>query len=225
MITLLIETATEKGAVFIFKNEQLIFSEYLPPGLHNSTDLLPVLQKGIAELGISSKEIGLIGVSAGPGSYTGMRVGAMAAKALSYALKIPLVGVPTLACFSPKSEGAFVVAIDAKVGGVYLQKAYYSNSSTSRSETVLCALEEIGNILPHSHCLRVLTPSSKQFECKLEPFLKKICAHYEWEEAAPNPYAMYEETIKLYKSNTFAVNGFLELNYMRKTQAEIEKGK
>jgi len=67
-----------------------------------------------------------IAVTVGPGSFTGLRVGLAAARAMGVGLGIPVVGVGTLAAFAAPvvaSDGTLVVAsaIDARHGNVYVQ--------------------------------------------------------------------------------------------------------
>ena len=87
---LLIDTATERGIVSIFDQETQLFHADLPYGLNNSKHLLPKIQEGLLSLGLEPKDLHCIACGTGPGSYTGMRVGAMTAKTLSFALEIPL---------------------------------------------------------------------------------------------------------------------------------------
>lgn len=213
MLTLLIETSTERGVVFLFDGDRLIFEGHLPPGIHSSNDLLPVLADGLKLVNVSVKHLGLIGVGVGPGSYTGLRVGAMAAKTLSYANKIPLVGICTLSAFSPKSDqGApYAVIIDAKMGGAYLQ--------ASRGQPLVSALADLPLHLQGISLL--VTPAS----CRLAAKLALLYPHakWEWEETAPHPQTMLGVARKKFAAKEFSLDGSVELLYMRKAQAEIDK--
>lgn len=86
-----IHTATETAIVNLVKNNELL-------GTHTNYDTqrhASFLHTAIRELlqtnNINIKSLNAVGVSAGPGSYTGMRVGLAAAKGLCYALNIPLI--------------------------------------------------------------------------------------------------------------------------------------
>jgi tRNA threonylcarbamoyladenosine biosynthesis protein TsaB len=71
-----------------------------------------------AQEGLSLSHLAAISVSAGPGSYTGLRVGMASAKGLCYALGIPLLAIPTLqmmaAAAAPVAEGLLCPMIDAR---------------------------------------------------------------------------------------------------------------
>lgn len=211
MLTLLIETSTERGAVFLFKDKALVYESYLPPGLHNSTDLMPAVQKGLMKIGAIAADINLIGVGVGPGSYTGLRVGAMAAKTISYACKIPLVGLCTLACFAPRQQQPYAVIIDAKMGGVYLQLEFGS--------PMICALQELYPLIENVPLL--VTPNSKVLSSKLAQ-LYPDCL-WQWEELPPDPQAMLAGVLQKFNLKQYTLDGSVELLYMRKAQAEIEK--
>lgn len=211
MLTLLIETSTEKGVAFIFQDGELVFEGLLPPGLHNSTELLPTIGRGFKALGISAKDLSLIGVGVGPGSYTGMRVGAMAAKALSYACKIPMVGLCSLSCFSTVPGKSSAVIIDAKIGGAYLQ--------VNGKAPILAALADVPDHL--EGISQLITPNKGMLEVKLAQISPG--SRWEWEEAYPSPHTMHEQLLQKYRQNAYTIDGSVELLYMRKTQAEIER--
>ena len=70
------------------------------------------VQAGVDELckraGISLKDIDAIGVTMGPGSYTGLRVGLASAKGLAFALNKPLIGLSTLSLLAKAAVGHLI---------------------------------------------------------------------------------------------------------------------
>ena len=70
------------------------------------------------------EKVDAVAVSIGPGSFTGLRIGLAAAKALSYAWQIKIIGVPTLhaiAAHFPKSSAMILPLIDAQKNSAYVQ--------------------------------------------------------------------------------------------------------
>ena len=63
---------------------------------HHSEQLMQSIERGLELTGLNREALGALGVSRGPGSYTGVRVGITVARVLSYALDIPIVGVDAL---------------------------------------------------------------------------------------------------------------------------------
>ncbi|WP_374575459.1 tRNA (adenosine(37)-N6)-threonylcarbamoyltransferase complex dimerization subunit type 1 TsaB [Phenylobacterium sp.] len=84
--------------------------------------LAPLARDVMAEAGLPFDRLDRIGVTVGPGSFTGLRVGLAFAKGLAGALDAPLVGVGALeALAAGEPEALAFAAIDARRGQVYLQ--------------------------------------------------------------------------------------------------------
>jgi tRNA threonylcarbamoyladenosine biosynthesis protein TsaB len=87
--------------------------------------LLPLIERVMAHGGGFGR-LDRIAVTVGPGSFTGIRVGLSAARAFGLALKVPVVGVSTLAAFAAPvlvtgGSDTVIAAIDAHHGQVYAQ--------------------------------------------------------------------------------------------------------
>ena len=82
------------GACIYFNNEKYFSSKVILKHSH-SEKLFEVIETVITQASISKKELKAIAVSAGPGSFTGLRVGMSAAKGIAQALSIPIIPVPT----------------------------------------------------------------------------------------------------------------------------------
>ena len=88
--------------------------------------LLPLVERVMARFAGGFEGLSRVAVTVGPGSYTGLRVGLSAARAVGLAANIPVVGVTTLsALLAPQlalnGDGLVAAAIDARHGAVYLQ--------------------------------------------------------------------------------------------------------
>lgn len=96
MKILLIETATQICSVVLADGEHILSRrESDIPNAH-STRLSVFIDEVLKESRLQPRDLDAVGVSAGPGSYTGLRIGVSTAKGFCYALGIPLVSVPTL---------------------------------------------------------------------------------------------------------------------------------
>ena len=219
-IKLVLETSTERGVVAVFDKEDCLFQEQLPFGIQNSHLLLPVLQKKMNQHSLKFKAISFVAVGLGPGSYTGIRVGAMIAKSLAFTLMIPLVGVCTLDAFIPKNEGVFAVVIDAKIGGVYLQIGCLQNGTVeSMVLPQACSLSEAINLL--GDVPTIVTPNAEKIRPKLEMLNPQ--AKWDWQQRYPEPQQLLRTAQFKLNKGIVPDDQHLELLYMRKTQAEIEK--
>ncbi len=121
MRTLLIETATQVCSVAIAEDGHIVaHRESDEPNAHSS-HLVPFVDSMMKELGITTKDIDAVGVSSGPGSYTGLRIGVSSAKGFCYAQNKPLVAIPTLRSMAelyylqhPDYQGMVCPMIDAR---------------------------------------------------------------------------------------------------------------
>jgi tRNA threonylcarbamoyladenosine biosynthesis protein TsaB len=67
-------------------------------------DLVPLIKRVLNDAKVDKKDLSYIGVSVGPGSFTGIRIGVTTARALAQVLNIPLISVSTLEAFCAKPE-------------------------------------------------------------------------------------------------------------------------
>jgi len=88
-------------------------------GRDQATRLLPAIEAVLDEAGVARRELSLIAVTVGPGSFTGVRVGLAAARGLAIGLGVPLAGVATTSVLLAQaaSRGRLLVAaVDSRLG-------------------------------------------------------------------------------------------------------------
>lgn len=148
MLILILETSTEKGCIALANKETLLAAKSLEGGPELSKNLAMHVKNLLGD-----QKLDLIAVGSGPGSYTGIRVGAALAKALSYGWKIPLVGFCSLEAFGPAP-----VLVDARSGGFY---ALLGNEPEllSPQDQRLQMLKEIRSPHPKQIEKRLLSPA------------------------------------------------------------------
>lgn len=91
-----IETATENCSVCLSENEKLIIEKSELNTQRHSEIITIWINEVLKESGISFNQLDAVSISEGPGSYTSLRVGTSAAKAVCYAHDLPLISVNTL---------------------------------------------------------------------------------------------------------------------------------
>jgi tRNA threonylcarbamoyladenosine biosynthesis protein TsaB len=220
MPALLIETSTERGMTALVEGDEVLYRGELPPGYQNSTYLLPAIEKGLKQLGLAAADLSYIAVGIGPGSYTGIRVGVAAAKALAFACQLPLIGVCTLRTFLPTRPGPFAVLIDAKIGGAYgIVGTLEGGNVAYQSEPEVVPLEKLSERL--GDVQRLVTPQSRPLRDKLQVLYPDN--PWIWEEAEPDAVQMARLARQLKEKGEIAQDGHLPLLYLRKTQAELER--
>jgi tRNA threonylcarbamoyl adenosine modification protein YeaZ len=121
MLTLAIDSATEACSVALLEDGRLIAGEFQMLGRGHAEHLVPMIA-ALPDRGRAHR----IAVSRGPGSFTGVRVGLAAAKALALAWQADLVGYPTLALIAAaalhgRSDEAVAVAMTGGHGEWFVQ--------------------------------------------------------------------------------------------------------
>jgi len=96
LLTLGIDTATRIGGVALADGGKVIVSRTCPLRLTHSESLLPVVVELFEESGVSLSAVEAVAVAAGPGSFTGLRVGLATAKGLAVGRGLSVVEVPTM---------------------------------------------------------------------------------------------------------------------------------
>ncbi|MDB5447529.1 MAG: hypothetical protein JWQ97_2846 [Phenylobacterium sp.] len=121
MIVLGLDTCLTACSVAVRDGERVLAhrSEVMARG--HQERLAPMAEQVMTAAGLPFSSLERIGVTVGPGSFTGLRVGLAFAKGLAAALDIPLVGVGVLEALAAEAEGLVFAAVDAKRGQVYLQ--------------------------------------------------------------------------------------------------------
>jgi tRNA threonylcarbamoyladenosine biosynthesis protein TsaB len=92
---LAIDTATDQAGIALFDGERL-FERSWPGSRQQTVTVLPQIDLLLAEAGIGLSQVGLVAVTIGPGSFTGLRVGLSIAKGIVIAESCAIVGLPTL---------------------------------------------------------------------------------------------------------------------------------
>ena len=122
MLILALDTATDQGSLALVEGETLLLEYSLESAGTYLSRLLPGVAAAFAAVGREPADLGAVGVSVGPGNFTGLRLGIATAKALAWALGCPLVPVPTLeavAAQCPFQSQPIGVILDAKRNEVF----------------------------------------------------------------------------------------------------------
>jgi tRNA threonylcarbamoyladenosine biosynthesis protein TsaB len=153
-----LETSTPICSVALSKNGQLLgHLDQIGDGFIHGESLTLMIEALLAEQKVTLSMLQAISYSAGPGSYTGLRIGLSTAKGLCFALQIPLIAIPThqsllqigLEILGPQNAN-IVTMLDARRMEVYFE-AFDQNGA---SKTPLCCqIIEAHTLDPYMPCV------------------------------------------------------------------------
>jgi tRNA threonylcarbamoyladenosine biosynthesis protein TsaB len=122
VLVLGLDTATWFASVGLVRDGSVLAEESCRVRTGHTDILLPLVRQLVSRAGVGLTELDGIGVSIGPGSFSGLRVGLNTAKGLCYALGLALVGVSTLEALATTVgdwQGRICVLLDARRKEVY----------------------------------------------------------------------------------------------------------
>lgn len=122
---LIVETSGRVGQVALAQGKRVVGVRRLDEARRHARDLAPATKDLLEEQGWRPRDIHGVIVSRGPGSYTGLRVGIMSAKAFAYATGCALVAVDTCAAIARQALAEALrvdVLADAQQDKVYVQR-------------------------------------------------------------------------------------------------------
>ncbi len=178
-----------------------------------SAQLVPQISALLSKHGLSVRDISAFAAASGPGSFTGLRVGLAAIKALAEVLQRPIAPVSLLEVVarSANVRGGVLAAIDAGRGEVYVGEYDLGDTVAMRSERVMSRDElfsRVGTrvlVTPHAHIAHAARNAGLNPQEVTEPRSDAI-ARIGWS--------------KLLAGQTISPED-LEANYIRRSDAEI----
>lgn len=142
MKILAIESAALSAGAAVMEDGKLLSEQFINCGLTHSQTLLPLVDAALKGAGRCIRDMDAVAVSAGPGSFTGVRIGMGTAKGLALGAEKPVILVPTLLALAYNVayyDGFIVPIMDARRGEVYTA-TYYCQDGEMREITPMRAI-------------------------------------------------------------------------------------
>ena len=213
---LCIETSGKNCSVALFEDLQLVsIREVHTEQFSHSENLHVFIEQVLKESNLHPKAIKAIAISAGPGSYTGLRIGVATAKGLCYGWDIPLIALPTLRILAEQVTYEFtdieyiIPMIDARRMEVFT--AVYSHDFSP-------ILEERAEILTESTFDTYLNKGKTIFLGDGITKFQAICKHknaYFWENKFPSAKQMGRLALEKYQAQAFEDIAYFEPFYLK----------
>lgn len=122
MLTLAFETSAKAASVALLEGRKLLGESYQNTGLTHSQTLMVMTQDLLKSCGYTPQQVEAVAVAAGPGSFTGVRIGVAAAKGFAWGGELPCYGVSTLEAMAFSLgiyDGYVLPVMDARRNQVY----------------------------------------------------------------------------------------------------------
>ena len=148
MKILAFETSAKAASVALLDNGKLLGENYQNTGLTHSQTLMVMAEDLLKTAGLTAQSVDAVAVAAGPGSFTGVRIGVAAAKGFAWGREIPCYGVSTLEAMARNMgiwQGYVVPAMDARRNQVYTAIFHAQQGVLTRvEEDMAISLAELG---------------------------------------------------------------------------------
>ena len=148
MLILAFETSAKAASVALLEDGKLLGEGYQNTGLTHSQTLMVMAENLLSQCGKTVEDVTAAAVAAGPGSFTGVRIGVAAAKGFAWGREIPCYGVSTLEAMALSLgayQGYVCPCMDARRSQAYNALFYVSRGVLERvSEDRAISLAELG---------------------------------------------------------------------------------
>ena len=227
-IVLAVDTSAKPVSCAIAQDGRILASFYANTGLTHSQTLMPMIEQALQMAGLTVDRLDAVAVNAGPGSFTGVRIGVSAVKGLTFTSDIPCVSVSTLEAMAYQVAavpGTLVCgAMDARCQQVYtaLFLKNEAGETVRLSEDAAMTLSELETFLNEQDRPIILVGDGSELTYKAlkdsvtNVTLAPACTRYQ--DASGTALVALE---MLSKEDTVSAEALLP-EYLRLPQAERE---
>ncbi|WZO95918.1 tRNA (adenosine(37)-N6)-threonylcarbamoyltransferase complex dimerization subunit type 1 TsaB [Isosphaeraceae bacterium EP7] len=219
MNLLAIETSTDRAALALTTADGRCHVAHVESSGRHGRDLLPALRDLLNGSGLRATDLDALAVGLGPGSYTGLRIGVMAAKTLAYAAGCPLTGLDSLevlACNAPADVLHVVVIGDAQRGDLYVAEFSRDEPGATLRQAKATRIEPASYLLGLDGGTLVIGPGLRKLASPLPDGLVAGSP----EQARPEGERLAELALRVYESGRRDDPWSLEPIYLRRSAAE-----
>lgn len=226
MTTILaIETSTEACSVALSVDSEVLYRCANEPRSHTQ-QVIPMVQAVLAEAGETVSQLDAIGVSIGPGSFTGLRIGFAVTQGLAYGADIPVVGVSSLQVMvqtylrknfnsEASSQSLNILSVlDARMNQYNCGSYRWDSSAGIELQQSVCLLDEseLNSLLNERNPDVVIGDGDKLFATHSE-YAERYCP------LRPDARDLLDISLPLYAAGGAVAIDQLELVYLRGEEA------
>lgn len=219
-----IEAATAAGGVALLEGPRLLAERVLDDSQRSAATLLVALDELLQASGRRLEEFGLIALSIGPGSFTGLRVGLATALGLCFDTARRIVAVPTLAALSTHAPDAehVVPMLDARRGEVYT--GLYSGTGRTLRDDRVCEPDTwLGELARLSTPLCFVGSGALRYADAIAHSMGCRARILPAEQARPRASSVGRLGVRLAAEGAVLEPAGVELRYLRRPAAELAR--
>ncbi|MBR5478865.1 MAG: tRNA (adenosine(37)-N6)-threonylcarbamoyltransferase complex dimerization subunit type 1 TsaB [Clostridia bacterium] len=215
-----IESSAKAASVCMWDDGKILCETFSNNGLTHSKTVLSMIQDMMRQSDISIDSIDKIAISAGPGSFTGLRIGAAVVQGLSWSKDIPCVGVSTLEAMVQNVrgfDGLLCPVMDARAGQVYQASFKWQDGEIVRvCDDRAITIADLDTEIKNEERVVLLGDGAEL--CYKNLTHTNLCLTYE-NVRYPRAWGVCEVAKDKEGSHAYE----LKLEYLRKPQAERER--
>ena len=228
MLTLAFESTSPAASAALCRDGELLAQSTWQSGRSHSTTLLPMAEQLLRAVGAAVDEIDLFACAAGPGSFTGVRIGVSTVKGLAFGRRTPCVGVSSLLAMAyglRLCDGIVCPLIGARRSQVYTALFRVRDGAVTRlTEDGILLLDELSAALaPYDEPIRLTGDAAESARPLIRhPYLRATPPLWR----VPGAFAVAEAAEQLWRAApdpAVFTPAALAPVYLRKTQAERER--
>jgi len=227
LLILAFESSAKAASAALLRDGELLGEYYQNSGQTHSRTLTQMAEDLLCNCDLTAKDVDAVAVAAGPGSFTGVRIGVAAAKGFCWGRKIPCLGVSTLEAMAVGNahlKGLICPVMDARRSQVYNALFESDGQDLSRvAEDRAISLDELKTELKKIEKEKFLVGDGAKLcynTLRDEiPDLKILPEHLRFQRAGAVALAAYPRLLAGEEADAAA----LQPNYLRLSQAERER--
>ena len=219
-----IDTSTMSANIAVVEDDKLICEYTINTKKTHSQKLMPMIESMLKLSDINIKDIDVIAICVGPGSFTGLRIGMATAKSIAHVNNIPLIGVNSLEILGANIEFCnknICAILDAQRNQVYTCKYIFENKKIRETETIrIISIDDLLKELATTNEEWILIGEAVyKYKDKIEDFSNIILSSPA--NNVTKASSLCNIAIEKFKQNIEVYNCY-DINpmYIRKSQAE-----
>lgn len=231
MTTILnIETSAQSCSAAVCAEGEVLFEKKEAEGMNHARLLAPFVQECLDYLARREQKLDAVGVSIGPGSYTGLRIGLSLAKGVCMGREIPLIGVPTLqiiavqtmfSSFDWQGDELLVPMLDARRMEVYTATYDFALNEVQPVRPLILEPDSFEALLAAGRRLVMAGPGA----VKAEQLYGSLPGVEMRTRIAPDARGMMALSDKAYREGRFLDTAYCVPEYLKEFQATVPKNK